>query len=118
MRASINKRQRCNSRTGSSLDRTGENRGAVDYNLKDIVSYGSIVSGGVFGASYPDARVIVGRTADGTKVEIRIYDGGEPGRVADAVYLKIGTTTPLGAAGANLDRGKIQYHATCRGPKG
>lgn len=91
--------------------------GAVDYNLKDIVSYGQILSGVFSGASYPNARVIVGRTSDGTLVELRIYDGGEPGRVADAVYVKIGSSTPLGAAGANLDRGNIQYHATCRGPK-
>lgn len=91
--------------------------GDAQYNLHDIASYGPITSGVFSGASFPNARVIVGTTKEGDAVEIRIYDGGEPGRVADAVYVKIGASTPLGAAGTDLDRGNIQYHANCRGPK-
>ena len=88
------------------------------YNLQDIASYGPITSG-VFSdpAQYPNARRIVGTTRDGVAVEIRIYDGGEPGRVADAVYVKIGASEPLGMNGVGLDRGNIQYHPQCRGPK-
>ena len=88
------------------------------YNLQDIASYGPITSG-VFSdpAQYPNARRIVGTTRDGVAVEIRIYDGGEPGRIADAVYVKIGASEPLGMNGVGLDRGNIQYHPQCRGPK-
>ncbi len=92
--------------------------GDAQYNLQDISAYGPITSGVFSGAAYPNARRIVGTTKEGASVEIRIYDGGEPGRIADAVYVKIGASTPLGANGTDLDRGNIQYHANCRGPQG
>ncbi|HYW51530.1 MAG TPA: hypothetical protein VE861_13040 [Gemmatimonadaceae bacterium] len=92
--------------------------GDTQYNLQDIAFYGPITSG-VFSdaALYPNARRIVGTTREGDAVEIRIYDGSEPGRIADAVYVRIGATTPLGVNGVSLDRGNIQYHPQCRGPK-
>lgn len=92
--------------------------GGEQYNLQDIAFYGPITSGVFAGADYPNARRIVGTTREGVAVEIRIYDGSEPGRLADAVYVKIGVTEPLGALGVSLDRGNIQYHPQCRGPQG
>ncbi|MBC7563583.1 MAG: hypothetical protein H7305_11800 [Gemmatimonadaceae bacterium] len=91
--------------------------GNAQYNLQNISAYGPITSGVFSGIFYPNARRIVGTTKEGVKVEIRIYDGGEPGRVDDAVYVLIGASTPLGANGTDLDRGNIQYHANCRGPR-
>ena len=94
--------------------------GDAQYNLQEIESYGLIPADQLFG-NLTNARVIVGRTSDNTLVEIRIYDGGEPGSGDDQVYVKIGTgqsaTTPLGASGTSLNRGNIQFHAQCRGPR-
>ena len=88
--------------------------GGTKYLVQDITSYGPVVSGPLSGAQYPNARRIVGIAKSGETVEIRMYDGGEPGRVDDAVYLKIGSSVILNAV--DLNRGNIQYHANCRGP--
>ena len=79
------------------------------------MTYGPITSG-VALAGLVNARVITGTSRSGKPVELGIYDGGEPGRVADQVYLKVDGVEVLGASGVSLDRGNIQYHSNCRGP--
>ena len=86
----------------------------TSYLVQDIMTYGPITSGVFFGLS--NARVITGTSRSGKPVELRIYDGGEPGRVADQVYLKVDGVEVLGASGVSLNRGNIQYHRNCRGP--
>ncbi|MBC7561274.1 MAG: hypothetical protein H7305_00035 [Gemmatimonadaceae bacterium] len=102
---------------GSILGTFNISVGGTSYLVQDITSYGPITSGvALVGLSYPNARVITGISRSGSAVEIRIYDGGEPGRVADEVYLKVDGVEVLGASGVSLDRGNIQYHSNCRGP--
>lgn len=50
-------------------------------------------------------------------VELRVWDGGEPGKGTDIVYVKLGNTVLLNANGQYIDQGNMQYHANCRGPK-
>ena len=106
---------------GSILGTFNISVGGTSYLVQDITSYGPITSG-VALVGLVNARVITGISRSGSAVEIRIYDGGEPGRVADRVYLKVGAINGvggvevLGASGVSLDRGNIQYHSNCRGP--
>ena len=88
--------------------------GGTNYLVQDITTYLPITSGKF--SLLPNARVITGTSRSGELVEIRIYDGGEPGRDADQVYLKVGDVEVLGADGVRLNRGNIQYHSNCRGP--
>ena len=102
---------------GSILGTFNISVGGTSYLVQDITSYGPITSGvALVGSGYPNARVITGISRSGKAVELRIYDGGEPGRVADEVYLKVDGVEVLGAQGVSLDRGNIQYHNNCRGP--
>ncbi len=93
--------------------------GGVDYHVSDIDSYGPVTSGALFGL--PNARVFTGIAKNGTAVELRLQDSGEPGKGTDWVYVMLGTgekaTFPLGTAGKQIDQGNMQYHPTCRGPK-
>lgn len=90
--------------------------GDEKYHVHDIASYDAIAVGALSGASFPNARVITGTAKNGEHVELRLYDGGEPGRTADRIYLNIGHGDIV--IGAKLiDQGNVQYHPTCRGPK-
>jgi|GEM_PF-4696533 len=87
----------------------------TDYHVSDIATYGAITSGAL--AGLPNARVITGIARNGKSVELRLYDGGEPGKGTDRVYVKIDGVEYLGANGQLIDQGNMQYHANCRGPK-
>ena len=92
----------------------------VDYHVSDIATYGAIVGGPL--NSRTNSRVITGVARNGTAVELRLWDGGEPGKDTDRVYVKLGTgageSFPLGSTidGRTIDQGNMQYHPTCRGP--
>lgn len=96
----------------------------TDYHVHDINSYGPITSGALNGLT--NSRVVTGTAKNGIAVELRLYDGGEPGKGTDRVYVRIGGalgvgglggTEYLSAAGKLIDQGNMQYHANCRGPK-
>jgi hypothetical protein len=88
----------------------------VDNHVANVDSYGAITSAGpLFGLA--NSRITTGTAKNGVAVELRLYDGGEPGKGTDRVYVKLGTTELLGPNGALIDQGNIQYHSTCRGPK-
>jgi len=90
--------------------------GKTKYHVHDIASYDAIAAGPLSGAAFPNARVITGTAKNGEHVELRLYDGGEPGRDDDRIYLNIGHGDIV--IGAKLiDQGNVQYHASCRGPK-
>ena len=85
------------------------------YHVADVDSYGPIESGAL--SAYPNSRITTGTAKNGTDVELRLWDGGEPGGGTDRVYVKLGSTEIFGAEGMLIDQGNMQYHSTCRGPK-
>lgn len=87
----------------------------VDNHVSDIASYGPIASGPLSGL--PNSRIVTGIAKNGNSVELRLWDGGEPGKGTDRVYVKINGAEVLGAAGPFIDQGNMQYHPECRGPK-
>lgn len=87
----------------------------IDYHVSDIATYGPITSGALFGL--PNSRVVTGIAKNGASVELRLWDGGEPGKGTDKVYVKINGTEILAPAGQFIDQGNMQYHPECRGPK-
>lgn len=87
----------------------------TDNHVANVESYGAIGSGALFG--YTNSRITTGTAKNGNTVELRVYDGGEPGPGSDLVYLKINGEEIFGASGTTIDIGNIQYHSTCRGPK-
>lgn len=87
----------------------------VDNHVSVIDSYGAITSG-VF-SSLPNSRIVTGVAKNGNAVELRLWDGGEPGKGTDKVYVKIGGVEVLAPAGQFIDQGNMQYHPVCRGPK-
>jgi hypothetical protein len=90
----------------------------VDNHVADITTYGPIASGPLSGPLYPNSRMAIGTAKNGVLVEIRMWDGGEPGKGTDKVYVKLGTSSEiLGPNGQFIDQGNMQYHANCRGPK-
>ena len=87
----------------------------VDYHVADIDTYGPVTSGVFLGLT--NARVFTGTSKNGHAIELRLYDGGEPGKNKDRVYATIDGVPVLGAAGQFIDQGNMQYHANCHGPK-
>lgn len=87
----------------------------VDNHVSTIDSYGPIASGALFGLT--NSRVVTGIAKNGNAVELRLWDGGEPGKNTDIVAVKINGVSVLAAAGQYIDQGNMQYHPTCRGPK-
>jgi hypothetical protein len=87
----------------------------VDNHVADIDTYGPITSGALSGASFPNARVVTGTAKNGVKVELRLWDGGEPGKNTDKVWVSLNGSVVL--ATAFIDQGNMQYHPECRGPK-
>ena len=86
----------------------------TDYHVSDIDSYGPITSGAL--SLLTNSRIVKGIAKNGVAVELRLWDGGEPGKDTDKVYVKIGGVEYLGAGGQFIDQGNMQYHANCRGP--
>jgi hypothetical protein len=87
----------------------------VDNHVADIDTYGPITSGALSGPSFPNARVVTGTAKNGVKVELRLWDGGEPGKNTDKVWVRLDGTVVLPTA--FIDQGNMQYHPECRGPK-
>jgi hypothetical protein len=89
----------------------------VDNHVANVDSYGPITSGPLSGPSYPNARMVTGTAKNGVAVELRLWDGGEPGKGTDVVYVTLDGVVTLNAAGQTIDQGNMQYHPVCRGPK-
>jgi hypothetical protein len=88
----------------------------VDNHVAQVDSYGAITTAGaLFGL--PNSRVTAGTAKNGAAVELRLWDGGEPGKGTDKVYVKINGVELFGANGMFIDQGNMQYHSNCRGPK-
>jgi hypothetical protein len=88
----------------------------VDNHVHDIDSYGPITSGPLSGLT--NSRIVTGIAKNGVAVELRLWDGGEPGKNTDIVYVKLNGVVLLNAAGQFINQGNMQYHANCRGPQG
>jgi hypothetical protein len=86
-----------------------------DNHVADITTYGPITSGPL--STLENSRMATGTAKNGVAVEIRVWDGGEPGKSTDIVYIKLGGVELLGPDGQLIDQGNMQYHANCRGPK-
>ncbi len=92
----------------------------VDYHVADATSYGPIDVGPLSDETlYPNARVVTGIAKNGVAVELRLWDGGEPGKNTDKVWFSLGTPVNATIGGANgqfINQGNMQYHSNCRGP--
>jgi hypothetical protein len=87
----------------------------VDNHVANINNYGPIASGALSGLT--NSRIATGTAKNGNSVELRLWDGGEPGKGTDKVYVKINGVELFGADGVYIDQGNMQYHSNCRGPK-
>lgn len=88
----------------------------VDNHVADVDTYGPITDGGaLFGLT--NSRITTGTAKNGAEVELRLWDGGEPGKGTDWVYVKINGVELFGADGMAIDQGNMQFHSNCRGPK-
>lgn len=85
----------------------------VDNHVADIDSYepaGALLN-------LTNARIVKGTAKNGVAVELRLWDGGEPGKGTDRVWVKLGNTVLIGGPlGQLIDQGNMQYHNVCRGP--
>lgn len=87
----------------------------VDNHVADVATYGAIASGPLSG--FTNSRIVTGVAKNGVSVELRLWDGGEPGKGTDRVYVKLNGVELFAAGTAPLiDQGNMQYHANCRGP--
>ena len=86
----------------------------VDNHVADIDSYGPITSGPL--SALTNSRIVTGTAKNGVEVELRLWDGGEPGKGTDIVYVKLDGNVLLNALGQTIDQGNMQYHNVCRGP--
>ena len=86
--------------------------GGVDYHVSDIDSYGPITNPPL--QNLTNSRVVTGTSRNGHLVELRLWDGGEPGKDTDVVWVKIDGTVRVSTR--FIDQGNMQYHDVCRGP--
>ena len=86
----------------------------VDNHVANVDTYGAISSGPLSGLA--NARMSTGTAKNGVAVEVRMWDGGEPGKGTDIVYVKLNGVEILGPNGQYIDQGNMQYHPECRGP--
>jgi len=86
----------------------------VDNHVASVATYGAIASGPL--SSLTNSRMSTGIAKNGVAVEVRMWDGGEPGKGTDIVYVKLNGVEILGPNGQYLDQGNMQYHSNCRGP--
>lgn len=84
----------------------------VDNHVADIDTYGPIASGPL--SSLTNSRVVTGTAKNGVAVELRLWDGGEPGKDTDVVWVKLNGNVVLTTR--TIDQGNMQYHPECRGP--
>ncbi|PYP79855.1 MAG: hypothetical protein DMD35_07010 [Gemmatimonadetes bacterium] len=88
----------------------------VDNHVAQVDTYGPITAGGaLFGLT--NSRITTGTAKNGVAVELRLWDGGEPGKGTDKVYVKLNGVELFGADGQFIDQGNMQFHSNCRGPK-
>ena len=89
----------------------------IDNHVSDVATYGVITSGPLSGPNFPNSRIVTGIAKNGVAVELRLWDGGEPGKGTDRVYVKLNGVElfPNGAA-PFIDQGNMQFHNNCRGP--
>ena len=88
----------------------------VDNHVAQVDTYGPITAGGaLFGLT--NSRITTGTARNGVAVELRLWDGGEPGKGTDKVYVKLGGVELFGPDGKFIDQGNMQFHSNCRGPK-
>ena len=88
----------------------------VDNHVAQVDTYGPITAGGaLFGLT--NSRITTGTAKNGVAVELRLWDGGEPGKGTDWVYVKLNGVELFGPTGQAIDQGNMQYHSNCRGPK-
>jgi hypothetical protein len=89
----------------------------VDHHVADIVTYGPITNNPLISSTYTNSRVVTGIDKDGHAVELRLWDGGEPGKGTDRFWFNVNGTIVGNAVTGNLiDQGNMQYHPVCRGP--
>lgn len=86
----------------------------VDNHVANVDSYGPITSGALSGLT--NSRITTGTAKNGVAVELRLWDGGEPGKGTDKVYVKLNGVEIFGPDGQFIDQGNMQYHSNCRGP--
>jgi hypothetical protein len=86
----------------------------IDNHVADVATYGAISSGPL--SNLTNSRISTGIAKNGVAVEVRMWDGGEPGKGTDIVYVKLDGVEILGPNGQYLDQGNMQYHSNCRGP--
>jgi hypothetical protein len=85
----------------------------VDNHVADIDSY--VPAGALLNLT--NARIVKGTAKNGVAVELRLWDGGEPGKGTDRVWVKLGNSVLIGGPlGQLIDQGNMQYHNVCRGP--
>ena len=88
----------------------------VDNHVAQVDTYGPITAGGaLFGLT--NSRITTGTAKNGVAVELRLWDGGEPGKNTDMVYVKLNGVELFGPNGQAIDQGNMQFHSNCRGPK-
>jgi len=89
----------------------------VDHHVADITSYGPIAAAPLASATYTNSRRAAGLDKHGHAVELRVWDGGEPGWKSDRFWFNVNGTIVGNATTGNLiDQGNMQYHSNCRGP--
>jgi hypothetical protein len=72
----------------------------VDNHVADAFSYGPITSGPLSDpVLFPNSRIVTGTAKNGVEVELRVWDGGEPGKDTDLVYVKLNGSELLGPGG-------------------
>jgi len=107
---------------GNNMDQSIKNEfhieaNGVDNHVADAFSYGPITSDPLSDpVLYPNSRIVTGTAKNGVEVELRVWDGGEPGKDTDLVYVKLDGVELLGPGGQFVDIGNMQYHSNCRGP--
>jgi hypothetical protein len=86
----------------------------IDNHVANVDTYGPITSGPL--SLLTNSRMSTGTAKNGVAVEVRMWDGGEPGKGTDIVYVTLNGVEILGPNGQYLDQGNMQYHSNCRGP--
>ena len=108
-----------NSPDGGFLNEFHIEVNGVDHHVADITSYGPIAAAPLASATYTNSRRAAGLDKHGHAVELRVWDGGEPGWKFDRFWFNVnGTIVGNATTGDVVDQGNMQYHANCRGPGG
>ena len=89
----------------------------VDHHVADVTTYGPITNNPLISSTFTNSRVVTGTDKHGHAVELRLWDGGEPGKDTDRYWFNVNGLIVGNAVTGNLiDQGNMQYHPNCRGP--